>query len=88
ALFDGISFLGVDYKIWLVIAQTMGYAASKIYGIRFIAEMQSTKRARSIVVLILFSWLALLLFAVVPAPFNILFLFLNGFPLGMIWGLV
>ncbi len=88
ALFEGVNFLGIDYKIWLVIAQTMGYAASKIYGIRFIAEMQSGKRARSIIFLILFSWLALLLFAVVPAPFNIPFLFLNGFPLGMIWGLV
>src|ERR1044072_616160 len=60
ALFEGVSFLGIDYKIWIVIAQTMGYAASKIYGIRFIAEMQSAKRARSIVVLILFSLLALL----------------------------
>lgn len=88
ALFEGVSFLGIDYKIWLVIAQTMGYAASKFYGIRFIAEMQDAKRARSIILLILFSWLALLLFALAPAPFNIVFLFLNGFPLGMIWGLV
>jgi len=88
ALFEGVSFLGIDYKIWLVIFQTVGYAASKFYGIRFIAEMQGAKRARSIIILILFSWLALLLFAVVPAPFNIAFLFLNGFPLGMIWGLV
>jgi MFS family permease len=88
ALFEGVSFLGIDYKIWLVIAQTMGYAASKFYGIRFIAEMQGAKRARSIVLLIIFSWLALLLFAVVPAPYNVAFLSLNGFPLGMIWGLV
>lgn len=88
ALFEGISFLGIDYKIWLVIAQTMGYAASKFYGIRFIAKMQGAKRARSIILLILFSWLALLLFAIVPAPFNVVCLFLNGFPLGMIWGLV
>jgi hypothetical protein len=32
--------------------------------------------------------MALFLFAVTPAPFNIVFLFLNGFPLGMVWGLV
>ncbi|HEU4552129.1 MAG TPA: DUF5690 family protein [Chitinophaga sp.] len=88
ALFEGVQFWGMDYKVWLVIAQTLGYAASKFYGIRFIAEMQSSRRAPSILVLILSSWLALLLFAVVPAPFNIIFLFLNGFPLGMIWGLV
>jgi hypothetical protein len=66
----------------------MGYAASKFYGIRFIAEMKGEKRARSIVLLIIFSWLALWLFAIVPAPYNVVFLFLNGFPLGMIWGLV
>ena len=30
----------------------------------------------------------LLLFAIVPAPFNIIFLFTNGFPLGIIWGII
>lgn len=87
-IFEGVTFLGIDYKIWLVITQTIGYAASKFYGIRFISEMKGNKRAQSIVVLILISWLALFGFALVPAPYNIAFLFLNGFPLGMIWGLV
>ncbi|WP_143308006.1 DUF5690 family protein [Chitinophaga vietnamensis] len=87
-IFEGISFLGIDYKIWLVIAQTIGYACSKFYGIRFIAEMKGNKRARNILMLILISWAALLLFAIIPAPYNIPFLFINGFPLGMIWGLV
>lgn len=88
AIFEGVTFLGIDYKIWLVITQTIGYACSKFYGIRFIAEMKGNKRAQSILVLMAISWLALLCFAVVPAPYNIVFLFLNGFPLGMIWGLV
>ncbi|HVI45442.1 MAG TPA: DUF5690 family protein [Chitinophaga sp.] len=88
AIFEGMSFLGVDYKIWLVIAQTIGYACSKFYGIRFIAEMKGNKRAQSIIVLILIAWIALLCFALAPAPWNIVFLFINGFPLGMIWGLV
>lgn len=87
-IFEGVTFLGIDYKIWLVITQTIGYACSKFYGIRFIAEMKGNKRARSIMVLMAISWLALLCFAIVPAPYNIAFLFLNGFPLGMIWGLV
>jgi hypothetical protein len=87
-IFEGVTFLGIDYKIWLVITQTIGYACSKFYGIRFIAEMKGNKRAQSILVLMGISWLALLCFAVVPAPYNIIFLFLNGFPLGMIWGLV
>ena len=32
--------------------------------------------------------MAWLLFAIVPAPYNVVFLFLNGFPLGMLWGVV
>ncbi|WP_344767703.1 DUF5690 family protein [Pedobacter ginsengiterrae] len=82
------SFLGVDYKIWLVIAQMVGYTLSKFYGIRFIAEVSGKSRAKNLIRLILFAWLSLLGFALVPAPYNIIFLLLNGFPLGMIWGLV
>ncbi|WP_293304427.1 DUF5690 family protein [Pedobacter sp. UBA5917] len=88
ATFDQQEFLHIDYKVWLVIAQMVGYTLSKFYGIRFISESGKSNRARSIIFLILFSWLALLGFALVPAPYNIAFLLLNGFPLGMIWGLV
>ncbi|MCW3462048.1 DUF5690 family protein [Chitinophaga nivalis] len=87
-IFEGMTFLGIDYKIWLVITQTIGYACSKFYGIRFIAEMKGDRRAQSIILLIAVSWLSLLCFALLPAPWNIPFLFINGFPLGMIWGLV
>lgn len=86
--FTGIEFLHIDYKVWLVTAQVIGYMLSKFYGIKFISGMQGEKRAITIVKLILLAWLALLLFAVTPAPYNIVFLFLNGFPLGMVWGLV
>ncbi|RFM26031.1 DUF5690 family protein [Deminuibacter soli] len=81
-------FLHIDYKIWLVTAQVIGYMLSKFYGIRFISSMKGDKRAPSIILLITWSWLALLLFAITPAPYNIVFLLLNGFPLGMVWGLV
>jgi MFS family permease len=86
--FTGQQYLHIDYKVWLVIAQVVGYTFSKFYGIRFIAEVNSKNRARYILTLIGIAWLALLAFAVVPAPFNIIFLFINGFPLGLIWGLV
>lgn len=86
--YTSISFLNIDYKVWLVTAQVIGYMLSKFYGIRFISSLQPEKRAATIVKLILFAWLALLLFAVTKAPWNIVFLFLNGFPLGMVWGLV
>ncbi len=81
-------YLHLDYKIWLVIAQIIGYTLSKFYGIKFIAELKPTQRAKYILLLIGVAWLALLLFAIVPAPYNIVFLFVNGFPLGLIWGLV
>jgi hypothetical protein len=86
--YNGISFLHVDYKVWLVSAQVIGYMLSKFYGIKFISSMHGPRRANTIVMLILFAWIALLLFAITPMPYNIIFLLLNGFPLGMIWGLV
>lgn len=86
--FHGEQYFHVDYKVWLVIAQVIGYTMSKFYGIKFIAELRPEQRTKSILGLIGVAWLALLLFAVIPAPYNIICLFINGFPLGMIWGLV
>jgi hypothetical protein len=86
--FEGIEYWGVSYKVILVISQLLGYTLSKFAGIKIIAEMKGSKRAISIIGLILTSWVALLLFAVVPHPYNIVFLFVNGIPLGMVWGLV
>ncbi len=88
ATFHGPQYFHVDYKIWLVIAQIVGYTLSKFYGIKFVSETNANRRAFNILMLIAIAWLALLGFALVPAPWNIGFMFLNGFPLGMIWGLV
>jgi len=78
----------LDYKIALVLAQVMGYALSKMIGIKIISELPPARRASAIIVLILLAGAALVLFAVVPAPWNVAAMFLNGLPLGMIWGLV
>lgn len=78
----------LDYKTALLIAQVLGYALSKLIGIRVIAEFGRSGRAGAIVALIGLSWLALVGFAMVPPPWNVACLFLNGLPLGMIWGLV
>jgi MFS family permease len=86
--FTGLQYFHIDYKVWLVIAQIIGYTLSKFYGIKFISELKPGQRARYILLLIGIAWLALLCFATVPAPYNIIFLFINGFPLGLIWGLV
>ena len=78
----------MDYKDVLVITQVIAYMFSKFYGIKFIAELKRFGRGKLILLLIGISWIALLLFAITPAPFNIIFLFINGFPLGIIWGIV
>jgi len=87
AVVPGWNFV-LDYKIALVIAQVAGYALSKMLGIKIISELDPAKRASAIVVLILTAELALVLFALIPAPWNVAAMFLNGLPLGMIWGLV
>jgi len=84
---EGWSF-AVDYKIALVLAQVLGYALSKFIGVKVISEIAPARRGVAILGLIGASWLALLAFAIIPAPWNVVALFLNGLPLGMIWGLV
>ncbi len=78
----------LDFKIALVLAQLVGYAASKFIGIRVISGMERTWRAQAILGLIGASWAALVVFAVVPALFKVPAMFVNGLCLGMIWGLV
>jgi len=88
ATFPGEQLAGMDYKAWLVMAQVLGYACSKFIGIRVIAEMRRVQRWQPLLLLIGISWLALLGFALVPRPWNIVCLFFNGLPLGMVWGVV
>lgn len=88
APFSGYSLAGLDYKVILIITQVMGYMLSKFYGIRFISELKKLGRGKLILVLTGISWLAWLLFALIPPPYNFWLLLFNGFPLGMLWGVV
>jgi hypothetical protein len=88
AEFQGIIVWGMDYKALLIISQVIGYALSKFLGIKIVSEMKRKQRAISIIMFTGMAELSLILFDIVPKPYNIIFLFLNGLPLGMIWGLV
>ena len=88
ATFDGLTLAGYSYKTILVISQMLGYLLAKFYGIKYISELKRTGRGKIILLLTGISWLSWLLFAVIPMPYNIVFLFVNGFPLGMLWGVV
>lgn len=86
--FEGFEFWGLELKTLLIISQIMGYTLSKFMGIKVVSEMTADRRAWTILGLIMFSHAALLFFWLIPPPYSILFLFLNGLPLGMVWGLV
>ena len=88
ATFDGITVAGYSYKTILVICQMLGYMLAKFYGIKYISELKRHGRGQIIMLLTVIAWLSWLFFALVPAPYNIIFLFINGFPLGMLWGVV
>ncbi len=88
ASFAGGHVWGLEEKTVLVTAQVLGYMLSKFIGIRVVAEMPPRRRAMGIVLLVACAEAALLLFALAPAPLHVLCLFLNGLPLGMVFGLV
>ena len=86
--YEGLTLWGLNYKIVLIISQVFGYMLSKFIGIKVISELKAASRTQLIIGLILFAEIALLLFGLVPHPYNFVCLFLNGLPLGMIWGIV
>jgi hypothetical protein len=87
-LYENYELWGMGYKSILIISQVFGYMLSKIIGIKVIAELKSKSRVLLIIGLIAFAEMALLAFGFVPFPYNFGFLFLNGLPLGMVWGVI
>lgn len=88
ATFEGIEYLGISYKVWLVTSQVVGYAAAKFVGIKIISELRARSRAMGILIAVTVAGISWMFFGFVPAPYNIVFLFTNGFPLGLVWGMV
>lgn len=90
ARFEGEYFLGgqVGLKTAFVVSQILGYTLSKYIGIKVCPEVKPHRRAGMLLVLILWALFALLLFAILPPNWKVVALFLNGLPLGMVWGLV
>ncbi|MGK2864277.1 MAG: DUF5690 family protein [Chitinophagaceae bacterium] len=87
-IYSGINLWDIHYKSILIISQVFGYMLSKFIGIKIISELKSTQRKKLIIGFILFAEAALLVFGLIPAPYNFILLFLNGLPLGMVWGIV
>jgi hypothetical protein len=88
ARYDGEAIGDLDLKSALIISQLVGYALSKMLGVKFNSEMPPGRRVWALVLLILWAEAALVLFAVLPPEGQIVALFLNGLPLGAVWGVV
>lgn len=86
--YNDFELWGLHYKTILIVAQVMGYMCSKWLGIKVISELKPSFRQTLIVGLIIFAEMSLVLFGLVPAPYNLIFLFFNGLPLGMVWGVI
>ncbi len=80
--------LGLDFKIALVLAQLIGYTASKFIGVRVVSAWPRARRTWLLAVLLACAELSLLAFAIVPGSLKPLCMLANGLPLGMVWGLV
>jgi hypothetical protein len=86
--FAGASPAGGGYKSMLVTAQVLGYTLSKFLGIKVVSEVRPERRVALLLGLIAAAAAALLLFGLTPAPWSLVWLFCNGLPLGMVFGLV
>lgn len=77
-----------DFKAIALISQLLGYMTSKFLGVKFASEAPFARRAPRVLGLIAFAGLMLIMFAITPAPYNLIFLFFNGLPLGMVWSML
>lgn len=88
ATFDGMEAFGLDYKVLTTIIQILGYLIAKFVGIKLISELKKENRMKFILVSILVAELSLVMFGLLPAPYNIFAMFFNGLSLGCMWGVI
>ncbi len=88
ATYSSLIFWGINYKILIITAQVFGFVVSKGLGIKYVSEMLPQHRIRNLILIITTSLLAYLGFGLVPAPANLLFIFIANIPLGLLYGTV
>lgn len=87
--FEGVEMMNdFHFKTILIISQVLGYMLSKFLGIRVVSALPAGRRMLTLIGLVGFGLLALVGFAVAPPVIKPLMMFLNGLPLGMVFGLV
>tara|TARA_B100000809_G_scaffold188229_1_gene186623 strand:+ start:2450 stop:4207 length:1758 start_codon:yes stop_codon:yes gene_type:complete len=90
AKYNGMDFFstGLTLKSAFLISQIIGYTISKYLGCKYCSEISRSKQSKVLVAMIVVAELSLLAFAVLPENLKVLAIFVNGLPLGMVWGLV
>ena len=90
AEFEGLYWMGgeVSIKAVLASAQLVGYALSKVLGIKVCSELKHEKRGVFLVGIILVAEITLMAFGVLPNNWKFLAIAVNGLALGLVWGVV
>lgn len=79
---------GINIKNWLVLSQLAGYLMSKFFGISFIGNLNKEKRVTYLHLCLITASLPLFFLNITPHYIWPLLFFINGFPLGLVWGIV
>lgn len=88
ASFEGLTFMGSDYKVAVTTIQILGYVIAKFFGIKIISELKKENRFRFFVGSAILAGLALVGFGLLEAPYNVAAMFVNGLSLGCMWGVI
>jgi hypothetical protein len=88
ATYQDLIFWGVQFKILIITAQVLGFAISKGIGIKIVSEMMPEHRAVNLFKITALSWFFMLFFALVPPPYNLIFILLASLPLGLFYGII
>lgn len=88
ATFSGQRIGNFDLKVLLVVGQLIGYTLSKFIGIKVVSEAGPGRRITLIASMIGIAFASLIVFPLVPPWAKVICLFVNGLPLGMVWGLI
>lgn len=72
----------------MVIAQLIGYTLSKFFGIRWVGQLKHQNRRRQLIILLILASIPLWVMPILPIFSWPILMLLNGFPLGIVWGIV
>lgn len=87
-VYENLMVWGVNVKIWMVLAQLLGYTLSKFYGIRLLGKIKHEDRSIYLIIILSLATIPLYLLQYLSPSVWPVLMFFNGFPLGLVWGIV